>query len=184
MNAASVVRVLDELEARGITVWVDGGWGVDALLGEQTRDHNDLDLVIPHSQVDAYNEVMERLGYTFVKDFLPFNWVSVDRDGQEIDVHLVDLTCIRTDRFGMQVYGPGGLEYEVGSLDGIGEIAGRSVRCCTADFQVRSHTGYELTSKDYHDVSALHRRFGIPLPYPYDPDGDRTNWMTRLDGIA
>jgi len=28
------------LGENGITVWIDGGWSVDALLGKQTRDHD------------------------------------------------------------------------------------------------------------------------------------------------
>jgi lincosamide nucleotidyltransferase A/C/D/E len=35
--------------------------------------------------------------------------------------------------------------------------------CCTAEFQVRSHAGYELDEDDLRDVKALHRRFGVPL---------------------
>lgn len=35
---------IDTLDTHGVPFWVDGGWGVDALLGEQTRSHRDLDL--------------------------------------------------------------------------------------------------------------------------------------------
>lgn len=38
------IRVLDVLaafDAGGIDYWVDGGWGIDALLGRQTREHRD-----------------------------------------------------------------------------------------------------------------------------------------------
>lgn len=34
--------MIDQLTAAGIRVWVDGGWGVDALVGRQTRHHDDL----------------------------------------------------------------------------------------------------------------------------------------------
>jgi hypothetical protein len=27
-------------------IWLDGGWGVDALVGEQTREHEDLNLIV------------------------------------------------------------------------------------------------------------------------------------------
>jgi lincosamide nucleotidyltransferase A/C/D/E len=46
-----VLDVLDRLNAAGIEWWVDGGWGVDALLGEETRTHNDLDLVIRRAEI-------------------------------------------------------------------------------------------------------------------------------------
>ena len=35
------------LQSAGVRVWLDGGWSVDALLGEQTRPHADLDLAVP-----------------------------------------------------------------------------------------------------------------------------------------
>ncbi len=51
MPAEHVVEVYDLLASRGIGVWIDGGWGVDALLERQTREHGDLDIAI---QVKTY----------------------------------------------------------------------------------------------------------------------------------
>ena len=36
MDAQSVLSVVATLERVGVDVWLDGGWGVDALVGEQT----------------------------------------------------------------------------------------------------------------------------------------------------
>ena len=44
MTADAVLEVIATLEEASVRVWLDGGWGVDALLGEQTRNHADLDL--------------------------------------------------------------------------------------------------------------------------------------------
>ena len=44
MDAPSVIRIVDRLERDDIDVWLDGGWGVDALLGKETREHDDLDV--------------------------------------------------------------------------------------------------------------------------------------------
>jgi lincosamide nucleotidyltransferase A/C/D/E len=46
MNRDDVLDVLGRLDAAHIESWVDGGWGVDALLGEETRTPDDLDLAI------------------------------------------------------------------------------------------------------------------------------------------
>ena len=46
MDAEAVVGVLRALDEASIQVWLDGGWGVDALLGEQTREHGDLDVIL------------------------------------------------------------------------------------------------------------------------------------------
>jgi len=46
MIAADVIGLYTELQNLSIKIWVDGGWGVDALLGEQPRPHGDLDIAI------------------------------------------------------------------------------------------------------------------------------------------
>lgn len=45
MDAQRVLDLLADFADRDISVWLDGGWAVDALLGTQTRLHDDLDLV-------------------------------------------------------------------------------------------------------------------------------------------
>jgi len=42
MTRQDVVEILGWLDGGDVAVWLDGGWGVDALVGEQTRDHDDL----------------------------------------------------------------------------------------------------------------------------------------------
>ena len=37
-----------------IEVWLDGGWGIDALVGEQTRPHADLDIAVTHDDVRSF----------------------------------------------------------------------------------------------------------------------------------
>jgi lincosamide nucleotidyltransferase A/C/D/E len=46
MTSIDVIDFYTTLENLGIEIWVDGGWGVDALLGEQTLPHKDLDIAI------------------------------------------------------------------------------------------------------------------------------------------
>jgi lincosamide nucleotidyltransferase A/C/D/E len=43
MDAPEVVDLYRTLEKLGVRIWIDGGWGIDALLGKQTRAHADLD---------------------------------------------------------------------------------------------------------------------------------------------
>jgi lincosamide nucleotidyltransferase A/C/D/E len=56
-----------ELETLGIKIWIDGGWGVDALLGEQTRLHEDLDIALQQKDVPKLCELLEADGYREVK---------------------------------------------------------------------------------------------------------------------
>jgi lincosamide nucleotidyltransferase A/C/D/E len=44
-DAAELIAFLDE---NGLEVYVDGGWAIDAVLGEQTRPHDDLDIAVPY----------------------------------------------------------------------------------------------------------------------------------------
>jgi lincosamide nucleotidyltransferase A/C/D/E len=43
----------------GINIWIDGGWGVDALLGAQTRPHKDLDIAIEERDVAGLSAALE-----------------------------------------------------------------------------------------------------------------------------
>jgi lincosamide nucleotidyltransferase A/C/D/E len=72
MTASDVLEVLGRLEAAGLAVWVDGGWGVDALVGETTREHADLDLVVLAPELGAVRSLLGELGYrTVLRDWLP-----------------------------------------------------------------------------------------------------------------
>jgi hypothetical protein len=58
MQVSDVLEVVYLLEASGIEVWLDGGWGVDALLGSETRPHVDLDIAIQHKDVPKLGELL------------------------------------------------------------------------------------------------------------------------------
>ena len=61
MNAVDVIEIYTELERRGVRIWIDGGWGVDALLGRQTRPHADLDIAVEENSVQALRTLLKRL---------------------------------------------------------------------------------------------------------------------------
>jgi lincosamide nucleotidyltransferase A/C/D/E len=63
VTGASVIEVVRELERGDLVVWLDGGWGIDALLGRETRTHSDLDLVIDRNQVPRAQQLLCRLGF-------------------------------------------------------------------------------------------------------------------------
>lgn len=145
VSASDVVELVSLLEQHGIEVWLNGGWGVDALLGRQTREHDDLDITISAADRTAYTAAMEASGFRTYRVDNDFNWVLITETG-------------------VPVHGPAGLPFEVGSLEGRGTIAGKSVRCETAEFQVRGHTTYTPDETDYRDVLALCHAFDIEIP--------------------
>lgn len=89
MTVSDVVEVLNRLDLREIEAWLDGGWGVDALLGEQTRPHDDLDLIVRVDDVPGTREVLAKDGFQLVEGATDSNIVLRDADGREIDVHPV-----------------------------------------------------------------------------------------------
>ena len=162
MDASELVRLLDVLEQNGVTVWLDGGWGVDALLGEQTREHDDVDLVVELAGVPRLIAGLGAAGYEVVSGAPPRNFVLVDPAGRQVDVHPV-----RFDPDGGGVYlMDDGREwtYPAAGFAGRGHVRGRPVPCVTPEVQVLVHDGYELADKDYRELRLLHERFGVDLP--------------------
>src|SRR5436190_3791151 len=81
--------VLDTLEMAGVDAVVLGGWGVDALLGEQTRPHDDLDLWVQVEHDRLLREALGELGFAEEADGVWQNYVLRDQRGREVDIHLV-----------------------------------------------------------------------------------------------
>ena len=166
MTADDVCGFLDQLDAQGIRIWLDGGWAVDACLGSQTRHHSDLDIVIEERDVPVAVAALRGRGYTPVPrdDTRAWNFVMGDDTGHQIDFHVITL-----DEHGRGIYGPpeNGEVYPPDALAGTGTVNGRSVDCIAPEWLVRFHTGYDLDATDWADVSALCGRFGIPMPREY-----------------
>ena len=49
VNITDVKQILQLAIDAEIKVFLDGGWGVDALLGHQSRVHNDIDIFVERS---------------------------------------------------------------------------------------------------------------------------------------
>lgn len=170
MTAEDVCDVLDTLERVGISIWLDGGWGVDALLSRQTRAHDDLDAVIDCRDLAHAQSALGGIGFqhaAHVQPGLPARLVLRDSRGRQVDLHPVTFD---SDGNGHQDLGNGrGGLYPAEGLTGAGEIAGRRVHCITAQLQLRHHLGYEPTSQDRQDMQALATHFNLTLPTPYTP---------------
>ena len=162
MSGDAVVQLLQLFDQHGIEVVVDGGWGVDALLGEQTRVHGDLDIALEHKDVPKLRALLEAREYMDVPrdDTRDCNFVMGDEYGHEVDFHSYTF-----DTHGKLVFG---VEYPTDSLTGTGSIQGYPVKCISVEWMVKFHSGYELDENDYYDVSALCERFCIALPAEYE----------------
>ena len=169
MTLTDLDRYLTLFEELGITVWLGGGWGVDALLGAQTRRHADLDIVLEGTDSRRLRQALLSLGFAdvYTEDRSAWNFVMADRQGNNrIDFHVVEF-----DNEGRGIYGPPrrGDFFPASSFQGRGIVNHRPVHCLDAEFQMQSHTGYEIDEDDIHDMMAMHERFGLPLPAGLEP---------------
>lgn len=149
MPASEVTVLYRAAVTAGVRVWVDGGWCVDALVGEQTRDHDDLDVAVDRDDVDALVDVLTAAGYhrSLMASTSDWNFVMVDRTGHHVDVHVFHF-----DADGRHVYG---IAYPPEALCGNGFIDGKPVECITARSMYQFKTAYQPAAKDRSDISHL-----------------------------
>jgi len=165
MVSGELIRLIHALEAAGVTVWLDGGWGVDALLGEQRREHDDLDVVIEMRDVSALQEALRSVGYSYQHRKAPLSFEIVDSEGRQVDVHPIVF-----DERGNGVYRMDSGKtwvYPAEGFAGVGQVAGEEVRCLTPQVQMLVHSGYELSAKDHEEIRVLQERFGVEPPPGY-----------------
>jgi lincosamide nucleotidyltransferase A/C/D/E len=167
LGGAEVSQILDRLDEAGIWYCVEGGWGVDALLGERTRVHEDLDLGVRLEDVDRICGML----WEYVRDDAewPSSVVLLDSRGRKVDAH-----PLRFDENGdgWQANLAGGDPYRWPRehLDARGLIARtkveppREVRCITPELQLRWHDFDEADDVDWQDVRALCERFALTPP--------------------
>lgn len=162
MSGKDAVQLMQLFEQNKLEIFVDGGWGVDALLGQQTRMHGDLDIALQHKDVPQVRALLEARGYKDVPrdDTRDCNFVLGDDQGHEVDFHSYTF-----DAHGKIIFG---CPYPLDSLTGTGSIQGYPVKCISVAWMIKFHAGYDLDADDYHDVSALCNRFGIALPAEYE----------------
>jgi len=163
MSAERAAAIVGRLAERGVDVWLEGGWGIDALLGRETRGHDDLDVIVPLERLPQLEAALRELGYCFGFASGPLSFEVVDDEGHQIDVHPV-----RREPSGDAVYlmeNGRRWTYPAGSLTGRGEIADRPVRCLTPAMALVCHsTGYALDTEHQRDVAALCEHHGLAVP--------------------
>jgi len=168
VTATHAVELVGFLGDHGVEVWVDGGWGIDALLGEQTRSHGDLDIAVRHRDVPELRRLLGSRGFSEAprRDTSECMFVLADASGRCVDVH-----SFTFDDAGNHVFG---VEYPLESLTGTGTILDHAVNCISPEWVVRFHCTYEPDDDDFRDVVRLCKRFDISLPTRYQRFLDST----------
>jgi len=173
VSAEDAIRICKLLSENGIQVWLTGGWGIDALLGEQTRPHKDLDVIMLLDDVVRTQEILGTEGYSLkmlweenrpavdsIGNQVATAFVLHDPYGREFDAHAM---IIDEQGNGIPAWEEAeGLQFSAVDLDGMGKITGHEVQCITAESQMVCHTGYEVPEKQLGDLKLLHEKFGVP----------------------
>lgn len=183
MRAADVLELYTLLLEHGVQIWIDGGWGIDALLERQTRPHKDLDAFVAFDDLPTLTTLLSRRGFVLKEIWSENRWlrheghvpligtdesrgqvatafVLKDALEREIDIHVlhIDTQGFPTPAWNCTV------AFSPDALTGHGTIAGSPVHCLSAAMHMRIHTGYQLQEKDIQDLRRLHERFGIDYP--------------------
>ena len=162
VNKADAIEIILYAEENEIDIWLDGGWGVDALLGEETRSHNDIDLFVEEKNGKTFIEILKEKGFTEVIEAYTTTDHTVWKDDKD---RIIDLHVFEFNEQGDLVFE--GESYPSNVFSGIGKIGNKVVKCIDAENQVLFHLGYEHDENDVHDVGLLCERFNIPIPSEY-----------------
>ena len=176
-SAKDAISIYQTLSANDIRIWLTGGWGIDALLREQTRPHKDLDIIMLIDDIIRMRDLLGLDGYRLKELWSENNWVVdahgpetptafvlQDSEGREVDAHAMRLD----DRGnGVPAWAGEGLVFKREDLAGEGMIAGFAVRCLSPEMQVLCHTGYDLPNEQLRDLELLHEMFGGEHPYEH-----------------
>ncbi|WP_427164074.1 nucleotidyltransferase domain-containing protein [Streptomyces sp. C1-1] len=159
MTAEDVLFVLALLQRAEVDVWVGGGWGIDALIGGQTRDHRDLDLMHRQEQEAAVQGALSAAGFVQSLNCRPIRFVVTAADGREIDLHPL---VFADDGSAVQASPEPHRPFTYPSSCFVtGTVHRAPVPCLSAQQQVYFHQGYEPSERDRHDMAQLRRVFGI-----------------------
>ena len=160
MLADDVSSILAVLRNADVGIWIGGGWGIDALVGRQTRQHRDLDLMHRKSQGPAVVAALADAGFVETLDWRPVRFALTDPHGREVDLHPL---IFASDGSAVQASpDPEHPFIYPASCFVTGTILGSTVPCLSPEQQVYFHQGYEPADHDRHDMAQLRQASGSP----------------------
>jgi lincosamide nucleotidyltransferase A/C/D/E len=185
MNAKRVLEALDALELGSCRFALAGGWGIDALVGRQTRRHDDLDIALLDYQADELSArgLLLPLGFKVRErvpagKWMPMRTMLDDGAGHRIELVSINRSALgeALSPFSVGMNGSGshsaaadhaGVHHasldrpavDLSSMEELafvaGAIKGRSVPCLSASVQRLYHSGFDLRGVDRHDLALL-----------------------------
>jgi lincosamide nucleotidyltransferase A/C/D/E len=163
MELHNAIALCQLFRAAKLSFWVDGGWGVDALVKEQTRPHTDLDLAVLLSDLPVFERLLGEQGYLRINlnDEPEWNWVFRNPEGLVVDLH----GFVWDDQRNGILGDPGNGEmYPSDAFDGRGRLGELDVNCIAAPAVLIFRNGFTPRAVDLHDVALLCERFNLEIP--------------------
>jgi len=152
MSSLEVVRIVSWIERHEVCYQINGGWAVDALVGRQTRAHDDLDLFVDAAFVPDLLRWLHAEGYAEEVNEWPAR-VQLRRDRLRVDVHPMDLDSAGN---GTQSNAAGEVIYlHPAEARTTGHIDGHPVYVATAARLRELREGYTPREQDRHDLQLL-----------------------------
>lgn len=155
MPPEEAIAIIDLLEKEGLSPVLDGGWAVDAVAGEQTRIHQDIDFLVDINSGDSLRTLFESKGFVSHPEEteMPHRLVVVNVPQKlMIDFHLVTFNEDGSATFKITNYKENVPSYEYTysgeGISGVGAIKGRTVRCITLEEQVKCRTTRKYSFND------------------------------------
>ena len=90
VNESDAIEIMSIFRSKGIQIYLDGGWGVDALIGFESRCHNDIDIFIEKQDKECSIKLLNDNGYseTVMAYTTPEHTVWRDGNARIIDLHI------------------------------------------------------------------------------------------------
>lgn len=151
MAATEVVQIIAWLEAAGVIYQINGGWGVDGLVGRQTRPHHDLDVFIDADHEATLLAWLTSRGYRVTQDWRPVR-VELSSPGGRVDVHPMRIDAAGN---GVQQGLDGEVYFHAAEHRVFGLIDGQAVVVASAQRARELHSGYPPREVDLHDLALL-----------------------------
>lgn len=161
----NLFEILGLLNSMNIKYWIDGGWGVDILLGNQNREHRDVDVDFDADYTEELLRVLKSVGYVITTDWRPCRIELQHADLGYIDIHPL---VVAEDGSAKQADTSGGwYEFEP-SFFTSAVFENRVVPCISVKAQKLFHCGYDLREQDIIDLKNLEMVSAMVQPKPTD----------------
>lgn len=147
-----LMAVINLLEKSGIRYWIDGGWGVDILVGRQTRLHRDIDVNFDAQYTEKLLDMLLKYGYEVDTDWKPVRIELYSSKLGYLDIHPF---ILNEDGTSKQADLTGGYYEFEKDYFGNAFFEGKTIPCISLKGQKIFHSGYELREKDKHDILIL-----------------------------